>query len=209
MDAKELILKKVGPLPVVAWVGIGSAGVFVWRLKHPAKPKVTPGISPAVGPDGSPMTDLAGTFANNLDLLNSRLDAETQAINNSNPNNIPTGTSLDNWLMSLYRQYVGRPYDPEGLVYWRNYAATYGRTATEAALAKSPEALTHQINELYKVLLGREPDQSGQAYWLSYAQTYGLNATQLAMMNTEEYQKRVNSGQDTSQTPGGPVPQRV
>jgi hypothetical protein len=75
----------------------------------------------------------------------------------------------------LYQQYLGRPADPGGVVFWLGLMATgYSFEQVRLGLLGSPEFPLHHGNDpsavidaLYEDVLGRPSDPSGKAYWLA------------------------------------------
>lgn len=76
------------------------------------------------------------------------------------------GSSPEGFVDSLYRDLLGRPADPGGLVTWtRRLAAGTSRDSVAAALYGSGEARSRRVAERYDAVLERPADPGGEQFW--------------------------------------------
>lgn len=96
------------------------------------------------------------------------------------------------WLAFLYRDLLGRPYDPVGLDHWVRTHFTHG-SPLETALrfTHSLEHSTRLASELYPWLLDRAPDTRGLADWSSkLSQGMSRQDAILGFLLSREYRDR-------------------
>jgi hypothetical protein len=92
-------------------------------------------------------------------------------------------TPIEQLVVQLYREQLGREADPEGAAYWASrLAGGTSEADVRRAMAEAKEGQDIQLESAtaaYRSALGRNPEQAGIQYWLSRAQTEGLGADQL------------------------------
>ncbi len=103
------------------------------------------------------------------------------------------GGTVNGFVTALYTRVLGRAPDPDGLNYWVQRAASYGRYDVAASFYQTPEALYGRVSVLYESLLGRLPDPGGAQYWAGRLAAEGDIAVAAALAGSPEYYDRAQS----------------
>lgn len=78
------------------------------------------------------------------------------------------GGAGSGWVQGMYNDLLGRPADPQGLVYWVSQLSAGANPSNVAyGFAASPERESQRIEGDYQALLGRPADSTGLNYWLN------------------------------------------
>ena len=83
------------------------------------------------------------------------------------------GGDTPTWVGAMYAGLLGRAASASEKAEWTQVAATRGRAAAVAGIAKSDEAGLARLSMYYRRYLGRELDPTGAATWLPYMRGAG------------------------------------
>ncbi len=97
-----------------------------------------------------------------------------------------------NYIRSLYRDFLDRGPDNAGLNFWANFVGSGGaRTQVSSAIALSHEAANWRVNDFYEDLLGRTADPGGLGFWSSMLHsTHNTHPLRVALYTSSEYYRK-------------------
>jgi len=179
---KGFVMKKIGPLPLAAWVvigaGIGLTIVYLRKGKSavsatPTSTTSTP--TPAGGFNGQSQGDPFSTqnLADSISNLNGMLSS---GVRSGTVPGVSSGASIsspNSIIDDLYRTLLGRERSAGESSNWNGVLATQGYDALWNGIANSPEARSYAVHNDYKKYLGRPGGSAEANAWSNSAESLG------------------------------------
>jgi hypothetical protein len=101
-------------------------------------------------------------------------------------------TSAQQYVQTLFAQFVGRPADAAEMDLWVGTLQHLGRAGVAGKIARSGEALARLVDKTYQRFLGRLPDDASRARWVRSLQAGGRVESLVAtLLRSSEYFERV------------------
>jgi acid phosphatase len=109
--------------------------------------------------------------------------------------------TAQNFVQSLYMDFLGRSGSPGEIANWVAALPQVGRAAVVNGIARSPEAFTRLVNSLYVRFLGRPVDPFGQQAWLGLLESGGTEEQVLeGILSSGEFASVANSSVGSTNT---------
>jgi streptogramin lyase len=100
----------------------------------------------------------------------------------------PPLTADQQFVQTLYNQFLGRSGSLSELNDWVAQLPTLGQTGVASAVIHSPEAFKVLVDKYYSEYLGRGADQAGEAHWIGVLENGGTaEQVEVGMLDSPEY----------------------